>query len=237
MARDFNPSRERQMKTTSWFFLLAFFSCIASTPIAFAAEATTNKAGEEEGFASLFDGKDLAGWTGDTHGYVVEDGAIVCLPDKGGNLYTEKEYADFVLRFEFKLTPGANNGLALRSPLKGTAAYVGMEIQILDDTAQEYKDLAPYQYHGSVYGVVPAERGHLKPVGEWNTEEVVAKGRQIAVKLNGVTILDADLDKASTPHTPDKQEHPGLKREKGHIGFQGHGSRVEFRKLRVKVLE
>jgi len=191
-----------------------------------------------EGFELLFNGKDLTGWIGDTKGYVAEDGKIVIYPKLGkGNLYTEKEYSDFILRFEFKLTPGANNGLGIRAPLTGDAAYVGMELQILDNTALIYKDLEPYQYHGSIYGVVPAKRGHLRPVGEWNYEEVIARGRKITVNLNGVTIVDVDIDEASMPSTIDGKDHPGLRREKGHIGLLGHGSHVEFRNIRIKELK
>ena len=189
---------------------------------------------DETGFAPLFNGKDLTGWTGDTKGYVAEDGKIVCRP--GGNLFTEPEFSDFVLRFEFKLTAGANNGIGIRAPLTGNAAYDGMEIQVLDDRDPQYKDIHPYQAHGSIYGVVAAKRDQLKPVGEWNTEEITAKGRQITVVLNGVTIVDADIDKASTPKTIDDKAHPGLKNAKGHIGFLGHGTVVEFRNLRVKDL-
>ncbi|NPU97973.1 MAG: DUF1080 domain-containing protein [Candidatus Omnitrophica bacterium] len=188
----------------------------------------------EEGFVSLFNGQDLTGWVGDTKGYLVEDGKIICKP--GGNLYTEKEYRDFAFRFEFKLTPGANNGLGIRAPLEGDAAYVGMEIQIIDNTSPIYKDIFPWQAHGSVYGTVPAKRGYLNPVGEWNQEEVIAKGKQITVILNGVTIVDADIEKASANGTIDGHDHPGLKNEKGHIGFLGHGSVVEFRNIRIKEL-
>jgi len=188
-----------------------------------------------DGFMPLFNGMDLTGWIGDTGGYVVEDAKVVCRP--GGNLYTEKEYSDFVMRFEFKLSRGANNGLGIRTPLEGDPAYVGMEIQILDNTADVYKDLRPYQYHGSIYGVVPAKRGYLNPVGEWNFEEVIANGDQITVNLNGTTIVDADIREASTPNTLDEREHPGLERATGHIGFLGHGSYVEFRNIRVKELK
>ena len=191
-----------------------------------------------EGFVKLFDGKSLAGWQGSKDGYDIVEGAIVCKPKGGGNLYTEKEYSDFHLKFEFKLTPGANNGIGLRTPLQGDPAFVGLEIQVLDDSSDKYKDkLAEYQYHGSVYGVVPAKRGHLKPVGEWNSEEIILQGKQIKVILNGETIVDADLEKASTPKTIDNREHPGLKRDSGYIGFCGHGAEVWFRNVQLKELK
>ena len=191
----------------------------------------------DEGFAPLFNGRDLDGWTGDTKGYAAEDGKIVIHPELGsGNLYTAKEYADFVLRFEFKLTPAANNGLGVRAPLEGDAAYAGMEIQILEDGSPVYWGLRPYQYHGSIYGVVAARRGFLRPPGEWNAEEVTVKGRRVTVVVNGSTVVDADLDAASAGGTIDGNEHPGLKRESGHIGFLGHGSIVEFRNMRLKEI-
>lgn len=221
---------------TSRFAPLLFAATFCSLLVPVVALAEEKPAAEETGFVSLFDGKTLAGWVGATNGYAVEEGAIVCLPKGGGNLYTEKEYADFILRLEFKLTPGANNGLGIRAPLKGDAAYAGMELQVLDNTADRYKNLKPYQYHGSVYGVAPAKRGFLKPVGEWNEQEVTCQGRRVKVVLNGETIVDVDLDEVSTPKTLDGGNHPGLKRESGHIGFLGHGARVEFRNLRIKDL-
>jgi HEAT repeat protein len=188
-----------------------------------------------DGFVPLFNGRDLDGWTGDTKGYAAENGKIVIHPELGsGNLYTAKEYADFTLRFEFKLTPAANNGLGVRAPLEGDAAYVGMELQILEDGSPVYWGLRPYQYHGSIYGVVPARRGFLRPPGEWNAEEVTVKGRHVTVAVNGITIVDADLDQASAGGTIDHNEHPGLKRTTGHLGFLGHGAIVEFRNIRLK---
>ncbi len=199
---------------------------------------------KEEGFASLFNGKDLAGWTygkrgqGENKsgkGYQVENGAIFCTKADGGNLFTEKEYADFVLRFEFKLEANANNGLGIRSPLEGDSAYAGMELQILDNDGPAYKGkLRPAQYHGSVYDVFPAKQGALKPVGEWNDQEVAAKGRQITVKLNGTVIVDVNLDDVKDEAVLKK--HPGLANKKGRIGFLGHGTRVEFRNIRIKEL-
>jgi len=190
-----------------------------------------------EGFVSLFNGNDLTGWTGQGHSYTVEDGTIVIHPaQSGGNLYTEKEYADFIFRFEFKLTPGANNGLGIRTPIQGDAAYMGYELQILDNTAPEYANLQPYQYHGSVYGIIPAKRGYLNPVGEWNSEEVYVKGDKIRITLNGTTIVDGDLKEATKNGTADHREHPGVGRASGHIGFLGHGSQLWFRNIRIKEL-
>ena len=171
-------------------------------------------------------------------GYRVDSGMIAVNPGEGsgGNLYTEKEFENFVMRFQFKLTPGANNGIGIRTPLTGDAAYVGMEIQVLDNTADIYKSLHPYQYHGSVYGVIPAERGFLKPVGEWNEEEIRADGTKIKVTLNGHVILDGDIQPSISNGTMDQKEHPGLKNKKGHIGFLGHGSVVYFKDIMIKTL-
>jgi hypothetical protein len=203
--------------------------------VAVAADADVNQLSPEEvkeGFVSLFNGKDLDGWQGAVKGYAIEDGAMVCKP--GGNVYTKKEYANFVLRFEFKLPPGGNNGVGIRTPTNGDAAYVGMEIQVLDDTHPKYKGLQPYQFHGSIYGVVPAKPGHLKPVGEWNTEEIVADGTRIKVTLNGTVITEADLSKIDK--TMDHRKHPGLHNPKGYIGWLGHGDPVAFRHVRIKEL-
>jgi hypothetical protein len=195
-------------------------------------------AAAEPGFVSLFDGKTLDGWrlVGQKgRGYIVENGLLVCPADGGGNLFTIKEYANFVLRFEFRLFEGSNNGIGIRAPYEGDAAYQGMEIQILDDGAPRYKGkLRPAQYHGSIYDVIPAKQGFKKPTGEWNQEEIVAKGRQITVSLNGNTIVSADLDTVRDPAVLAK--HPGLARASGHIGLLGHGTRVEFRNFRVQEL-
>ncbi len=195
-----------------------------------------NEEEKKQGFVSLFDGSNLDNWVGNKEGYHIEDGAIVVDPSHGGggNLYTKDEYADFSYKFEFQLTPGANNGIGIRAPLTGDAAYVGMEIQVLDSEHEMYKNLQIYQYHGSVYGVIPARRGFLKPTGEWNQEEIIAKGNSIKVILNGQVIVDGDIKKASENGTLDHKEHPGLKNTTGHIGFLGHGDVVRFRNIRIK---
>jgi hypothetical protein len=195
---------------------------------------------KKEGYKVLFDGTNMHNWMGNTTDYVIEEGNIAIRPKpgkgSGGNLFTKEEFSDFVYRFEFQLTPGANNGLGIRAPLEGDAAYQGMELQILDSEAPIYKDLHVYQYHGSIYGTIPAKRGFLKPVGEWNYEEVIVKGPKIKVILNGTVILDADITDARKNGAADGQAHPGLMRNSGHIGFLGHGSPVQFRNIRIKDL-
>jgi len=193
---------------------------------------------EKDGFKLLFNGKNLDNWIGNKVDYSAEDGLLQINPQEGnhGNLFTEKEYSDFVFRFEFQLTPGANNGIGIHAPLEGDVAYVGKEIQVLDNTADIYKDLQPYQYHGSVYGVIPAKREFLKPVGEWNSEEIWVKGDDIKVTLNGTVIVNGNMKTASKKGTMDHKDHPGLLRHKGYIGFLGHGSPLKFRNIRIKEL-
>ncbi len=205
---------------------------------------------QEDGFTPLFNGKDLTGWVYGTRsgapnksgkGYQIENGVLFTTKDDGGNLFTEKEYGDFILRFEFRLTENANNGIGIRAPLEGDAAYVGMEIQVLDDSGSQYTKLQPAQYHGSVYQMFPAKRGFQKPVGEWNTEEIAVKGRQVKVTLNGVTIVDANLDEVKEEAVLARHRNlsapegsRGIANTKGHIGFLGHGAHVDFRNIRVK---
>ena len=190
-----------------------------------ALEQGLTRAEIDEGFESIFDGKSLKGWYGSDSGYLVENGVLVCLkftPEGKpftGNLYTQKEYGDFVFRFEYKLEPGANNGIFVR----------GQEIQILDDYAPQYANLAAAQYNGSIYGKAAAKRGHAKAASEWNTEEITVKGTHWKVVLNGVTILEQDISKVMGLESVTSTPRP--------LGFLGHNSRVEFRHLRVKSLK
>jgi len=188
------------------------------------------------GFVDIFNGKDLEGWAGPVDNYEVRDGALVCKPGKGGTIYTRDEYGDFVVRFEFKLPPGGNNGLAIRYPGAGDTAYVGMcELQILDDSDPRYAKLDPRQFHGSAYGMAAAHRGYLRPVGEWNYQEVTVRGSTVKVELNGTVILDTDLSKI-TEYLANRP-HPGKDRTRGHFGFAGHNDPVMFRHIQIKRLD
>lgn len=200
-----------------------------------AEEANKFLRGSDEGFTSLFNGKDLTGWKGSVDNYEAVDGTIRCKTGKGGVLHTEAEYGDFVARVEFKLPPAGNNGLAIRYPGEGNAAYAGMtELQILDTEAPVYAKLDPRQAHGSAYGLAAAHRGYNRPNGEWNYQEVTVKGSTIKVVLNGSVILNADLSTVTEfmANTP----HPGKDLKKGFFGFAGHNDPVEFRNISIKPL-
>ena len=207
---------------------------------------------EEEaklGFEMLFDGTDLSKWVGDKVGYTPVNGCIQVTASYGDakNLYTEKEYSDFVFRFEFCFTkPGVNNGVGIRTPQGVDAAYHGMcEVQVLDHDAPIYKNLREYQVHGSVYGIVPAKRIVHKPLGEWSTMEIRVVGDNVTVTVNGEVITEADVRKAcqghnvapegetKNPYTVDHKNHPGLFNQKGHIGFLVHGAGLKYRNVRV----
>jgi len=188
----------------------------------------------------LFNGKNLDGWHGDTEGYIAKDGALICQAG-AKNLYTDKEYSDFVLKFQFKLTESGNNGLGIRVPKGGHASGDGMELQILDHRGTKYNAksedgkrtmtwLKPWQVHGSIYSVYPANTGYLKPLDQWNEQVVICVEDHIKIVLNGAVILDAYLDEI----TPvDGKDHPGMRRKAGHIMFAGHSDHIEFKDLSI----
>jgi hypothetical protein len=205
---------------------LAMIGCLLGANLDGAEEAKSplaatqlSKEEASQGFVSLFDGKTLNGWRGATKGYTAENGLLVCQKKGGGNIFTVKEFGDFIFRFDFRFEPGGNNGVSVR----------GHEIQILDDYAPQHKNIKPCQYHGSIYCCVPAKRGSTKPAGEWNSEEIMCQGSHWKVTVNGQVIVDVDLK--TVPGQEDLAN-----RTKGPLGFRGHATRVEFRNLRLKAL-
>jgi len=191
---------------------------------------------DADGYKPIFNGRDFSGWAGAVDKNQIADGAIL---SSHGSVYTEAEYGDFAVRFEFKVPPGGNNGLAVRYPGKGDTAYVGMcELQVLDNTAPNYAKLKPHQYHGSIYGMVPARRGYLRTPGQWNFQEVTVRGHRITVELNGTTITDADVSKVDpTTFMYPAEKFKGRLRTKGHFGFAGHGAPVAYRNILLKPLD
>ncbi len=198
----------------------------------------TLAARDAEGFIELNNGKDLSNWVGAVANYEVKNGNIVCKQGKGGDLLTKDEYENFILRVEFKLPPAGNNGIALRTPLGGHSSRDGLELQVIDSDGYNAKHpkepLKPFQYHGSLYHCVGAKHGYLRPVGEWNFQEVEVRGQKIKVTLNGTKILDVDIDTFDRSQIANAPK--GLDQKKGHIGFAGHNDPVEFRSFKVKPL-
>lgn len=205
-----------------------------------AEESNTTLGGNwaEEGFTRLDNGIDLSNWQGAVQNYEVVDGAIVCKKGKGGDLLSKEQYTDCIIRFEVQIPDGCNNGIALRTPVGGHSASDGLEIQVIDNDgynkAHPGKELKEYQYHGSVYHLVGAKPGFLRPAGQWNFEEIEIRGNKIKVTLNGTRILEADLDKVDL--TGHKVIPKGIANKTGHIGFAGHNDPVAFRNFRVKRL-
>ena len=209
---------------------------IREIPAEEANEALSKVDGGDEGFKPLLDGKDFTGWIGNVEDYELVDGELRAKPGVAGNLVTEDEYDNFVVRMEFKLPPAGNSGLAIRTPrAEGDPSTEGLEIQVLDDAKEHYPDLHDYQSHGSVYGLGPAHRGYLRPVGEWNFQETVVDGDHVQVFLNGFKINDANLAEARKKPVYGGA-HPGAARKSGHFGFSGHNDAVAFRKIRIKPL-
>jgi hypothetical protein len=208
-------------------------------------------AAADDGFVPLFNGRNLDGWQGlggDTTSYYIKDDELICSETGKVHLFTVREYANFILRLEIKMDPGGNNGIGIRTKVSKQPHLEGCEIQVLDDPyyvrgipregkdPKEWVPLKNYQHHGSIYGVVPAKPGHLKPAGQWNQQEIVCDGRRVKVTLNGTVIVDADFDQVKPI---DGLAHPGLFYTQGHIGLHAHGNygaKVHFRNLRIKEL-
>ncbi|MDR3639436.1 MAG: DUF1080 domain-containing protein [Isosphaeraceae bacterium] len=207
------------------------------TVLAVLAAASTLRAEEvERDFRPLFDGKSLAGWAvfgGKASAWGVDDGRLVSYGEGGGWLGTTRDYGDFDLRFDFRLTPESNSGVYLRAPADTShISRTGMEIQLLDETHPRYKTIQPWQRTGAIYHVAAPEPGHLRPTGEWNAMEIRAEGAHVVIRLNGKTIVDDRIDR----HPELAAEHSGLKRKEGRIGLQSHNGRVEFRNLLIRPL-
>ena len=224
--------------------------------VCLAAAVSTVSAEVEPGFVSIFNGRDLSGWEGATDTYCVSpEGYLTCTQKDGvgesgaKNLWTEKDYENFVIRFDVKLPPNANNGLGIRCPANGWCSREGIEIQLLDDRGSDYtnpdgsRKLQDVHYTGSVYGVVPPKfkpngDSYLNAPNEWNSVEVTANGPKIKVVLNGTTIVDADVSAYSVygVNPPDAIRRPGLHNAKGRLHWCGHGHNIFWRNIRIKEL-
>jgi len=181
----------------------------------------------------LFNGKDLSGWwVMGAPCWSAEEGMLVCSGGQGGWILTEKEYGDFLLRLEYAIAPGGNSGIAVRATRTGNPAFTGMEIQILDDAGQ------PANIHGSgsIYGAVAPCRNVAKPAGEWNAAAIRCRGAHMTVTVNGVRIIDVDLDDPALNALPIQERKLNERVRSGCVGVQNHGSPVRFRNIRINPL-
>lgn len=205
--------------------------CFALAVLAFVAPTAR---GAE--WVSLFNGKNLDGWQaidGPMSSWHVEDGILFCSGGGGGWLSTTKEYGDFEIELEFRVPPGGNSGVFLRAPHQGNPAFAGMEVQVLDDCAPEYAKLQPYQYCGSLYGIAAPKTRVSKPAGEWQKLRILCQDRQVKVTLNDTVISDTNLDEQKAHEVT----HPGITRATGHVGLQNHGTRLDYRNIRLRKLK
>ncbi|HVU86114.1 MAG TPA: DUF1080 domain-containing protein [Pirellulales bacterium] len=209
--------------------------CSFQVAFAFAACMLTTLPSSAGEWKSLFNGKDLGGWQaidGPASSWKVEDGLLFCSGQGSGWLSTDKEYGNFELELEFRVPANGNSGVFLRAPHKGNPAFEGMEIQVLDDYGPDYTNLKPTQYCGSLYDVAPASPRVSKKAGEWQKMQIICNGNSVKVSLNGTQIVNADL----TAHPDKLPTHPGLKRTTGYLGLQNHGSRLDYRNIRIREL-
>ena len=187
---------------------------------------------------SLFNGKDLTGWQGmqgPADNWGVKDGTLTCTGGKGAHwLATREEFSDFDLSLEFKLPVNGNSGVFIRAPRGGTPYVDGMEIQLLDDYGEKWKNLKPDQFTGAIYAAVAPSRRVTRKAGQWQTMRILCVGRRCSVWVNGEQIIDADLDKVAGKFG---RKVPGLKRNSGLIGVQNHGDPVSFRRIVIKTIQ
>ena len=202
------------------------------------AEATESAIGRllgvAEGWTPLFNGKDLTGLeaVGDKSGWHAKDGILYTEGGGGAWISTTKEYGDFDLSLEFKVPKGGNSGVFIHAPRNGNPSFEGSEIQVLDDYDDQYKDLKPYQYCGSVYATIAATPRVSKHFGEWQKMEIHCQGTKVAVTLNGTKVADGDLSE----HMDKIKDHPGIKRTSGYVGLQDHSSRLDYRNILIREI-
>lgn len=211
--------------------------------------ATTATAAEKgkQGFVTLFNGKDLAGWKTEATGrWVVEDGSLT-LKDRSDAqehnleyLWTEKAYGDFILELEFKIPERANSGVFIRTSDLKDPVYSGIEIQVCNSYGR--KDLSKGGTAGAIYDCLAPSKNAIKEPGQWNQLRVLCRDNKIGVVLNGERIIAMDLDQWTEPKkNPDGTENKFPKAikdfaRKGHVGLQDHGLPVWYRNIRIREL-
>lgn len=215
----------------------ALFGLIAAGMLALACAGPAlalSDCEKQEGFVPLFDGKDMEKWVvmGDP-AWSVQNGILVCSGQGHRWLRSKGEFKDFVLRLEFRISPGGNSGVFVRATEGGNPAFTGMELQIMGDHNQ-----APGVHStASVYDAIAPSVNLSRPAGDWNSMEITLLGSGIAVALNGRTVVAADLSDKELNAKLAEDVKFWNRAKTGFIGVQNHGSKVEFRDVRIRALE
>ena len=197
-----------------------------------------------QGWTLLFDGTSTAGWRAYDkdampEGWKAVDGALTRV-GRAGDIITTRSYRNFELALEWRIGPGGNSGVFYRAALGSDAIYFSApEMQVLDDSGH-VDGRSELTSAGSDYGLYPAPRGVVRPVGQWNAVRLVVNGNHVEHWLNGQKIVEYEL------HSPDWRTRVGSSKFKawreygqaaeGHIGLQDHGDWVAFRNIKVRVL-
>ncbi len=218
----------------------------SKSPIAIETRASTSSESAQGNlpaeFVSLLSGKALEGWVvheGQDDAWSREGDVISCRGAGGGWIRTEKEYSDFHMKFDYRYHSGCNTGVGIRCPSEGNPTFTGIEIQLLDDGAEKYKNLRADQYTGSIYyQVAPSQKPKLKSPQEWNQCEVICISDQLTIKINGEIVNEINLARPADNSQPSSSKHWKLAERPpiGHLALQGHPSQVDFRNLFVKDL-
>lgn len=197
------------------------------------------------GEISLFNGKDLSGWTNAegkpvTKGWKVEEG-VLHRSSAGGDLLSEKEYGDFELIWEWKIAAVGNSGVKYRVQRYPGKGLLGFEYQMLDDEKYPDAKVGPIHQTGALYEFYPPVADKkLNPPGQWNTSRIVLRGTHVEHWLNGAKVVDAELAGDVFRAALGKSKFKGVphfgEAAKGRILLQDHGTEVWFRKIVLKEL-
>ncbi len=204
---------------------LGVSACIAASLLADEQGSTKS----EEGFVSLFDGKQLDGWfvMGKPQGWKITDSVIHSDAAQGGNwLRSEKTYGDFILKLEWRVSKNGNSGVFLRSTREGQPWLTGYEVQISNEPRDDE------HCTGSLYGYAAAKPRPDESAEKWHTYELHCHGPRITVISDGVKCVE--YDQSTSEKTKDKPL-------KGFIGLQDShspaGNWIEYRNIRIKELK
>jgi hypothetical protein len=228
---------------------------MAGAFVVFLASCQSNTQYNQKGWMVLFDSRDVSQWRGinsDTFpdkGWIVKDGLLTTDPASGayGDIITRKQYGNFELTLEFKLTEKANSGIKyfVVESLSGSGkSGIGLEYQLLDDAGHPDAKAGRNgnRTNGSLYDLIGAAADKPdKPIGEWNTARIIAKGMNAEHWLNGKKIIEYKRDDPAFRKLVAESKYKdfpdfGLS-AKGHILLQYHGDKVYFRNIRIRELQ